>query len=406
MMQIFSIACSLTCLALAVATVSNESWSWRLGVKNYQLIVLGFVLGIMQLCLVSVAPPMFLLLEARFGPSTLQNYEGLLRNQVLSTGLSYVWRFILTVMVILPLGLSVAYKTFTGGESIMITDATEHNPAGRISYGMFVPPGLQLLGAETGISLFANVTIPYIVASSTKDAPEPQFSMRERASGYNVLSLNNESTAMLDIPDPDFVSQIQNMLAGGESWNLTSPVFGTVATFNHSRAEDLRTFNNSFQDVCEAAQQNISAFSHIYAGSGFALDLIDHPSPGDQSLQYVSLGAVAGIDNRSTCQNLSNYVQPYDITRKNLQWHVVNHSWWNMACQWLLRRQHASPGETKNLCEQHTRPASRYVVHALSRRNVRALRNHPKHLRVEILLPGHQHGSNAMVSNHSRQWPH
>lgn len=41
--------------------------------KNYQLIVLGFLLGIVNTCLSSVTPILFLLLEARFGSVTLQN---------------------------------------------------------------------------------------------------------------------------------------------------------------------------------------------------------------------------------------------------------------------------------------------------------------------------------------------
>lgn len=41
--------------------------------KNYHLIVLGFLLGIVNTCLSSVAPILFLLLEARFGSLTVQN---------------------------------------------------------------------------------------------------------------------------------------------------------------------------------------------------------------------------------------------------------------------------------------------------------------------------------------------
>ena len=42
-MPIFSTISSLICLALAIATVANENLSWRLGVQNHQLIVLGFL---------------------------------------------------------------------------------------------------------------------------------------------------------------------------------------------------------------------------------------------------------------------------------------------------------------------------------------------------------------------------
>ena len=64
---------SLLCLVIAIVTVANETISWRLGVGNRQLIVLGFLLSIMNLCLSSLAPTLFLLLEAKFDPSTIQN---------------------------------------------------------------------------------------------------------------------------------------------------------------------------------------------------------------------------------------------------------------------------------------------------------------------------------------------
>lgn len=81
---------SLICLALAITAMGNESISWRLGTRNDHLIVVGFLLSIMNLSLNSVVPTLFLLLEARFGPSTLQNYDGITRNQILGSRLSLV----------------------------------------------------------------------------------------------------------------------------------------------------------------------------------------------------------------------------------------------------------------------------------------------------------------------------
>jgi hypothetical protein len=47
--------------------VANKNFSWRLGVANYQLIVIGFLLSIMNLCLGTVTLVLFLLLEAKLG---------------------------------------------------------------------------------------------------------------------------------------------------------------------------------------------------------------------------------------------------------------------------------------------------------------------------------------------------
>jgi len=49
--------------------------------------------------------------------------------------------------------------------------------------------------------------------------------------GYNVLLLNNESTAMLDVPHPDYSSSIQNLLADGKSWNMTASVLATIVSY-------------------------------------------------------------------------------------------------------------------------------------------------------------------------------
>ena len=134
-----------------------------LGYWNNQLIVLGFLLSVMNLCLGSVTPPVFLHFEAGFGPSELQNYDGILRNQMFASRLDIAWILVIGVLLALSLGLSVAFKRFTGGESVKVVNATDYT--GNTSYyGMFAPPGLQSMGKQTGISLFSNATLPFMVA--------------------------------------------------------------------------------------------------------------------------------------------------------------------------------------------------------------------------------------------------
>ena len=133
---------SLIGLALEITAVANVKVSWLLGQKNYQLIIVGFLLSIMNLCLASTAPSLFLHVEARYGSSTIQNYDGILRNQILGLRLDVLWRLILGLMTILPLGLSVAYKTFTGGYSALAVKPADY--IGNTSYyGMFAPLGID-----------------------------------------------------------------------------------------------------------------------------------------------------------------------------------------------------------------------------------------------------------------------
>ena len=316
LLDILAASLSFICLALSITAVANESISWRLGVRNYQLIVVGFLISIMNLCLGSVAPTLSLTLEARFGPSTLQNYDSLLCNQFLRSRLSLLWRLVLGLGMALPLILSAAYKSFTGGESAMQVNAAAY--IGNASYyGMFAPPGLQSLGEQTGISLFFNATLPFAVGSSPTNGSEPPLPPHAQAYGFNILSLNNESTAMLDIPQPSYVSTVQRLLASGESWKITAHV-ATVATFNNSRANDQRAYEAYLKLFCEEAQSSSGAYEHMSMLNGWSVELLSPASPGNQNLQYIALTPDPGIDHELLCStsNFSSYARPYDINRQ------------------------------------------------------------------------------------------
>ncbi|KAL8962204.1 MAG: hypothetical protein Q9193_001358 [Seirophora villosa] len=309
---------SLICLALALTAVADESVSWRLGVGTRQLIVVGFLLSIMNICLGSVAPTLYLLLEARFGSSTLQNYNGILRNQVFSPRLSLVWRLVIALAVAMPLGLSIAYKTFIGGSSAMTVDVA--TLIGNTSYyGMFAPPGLQLLGEKTGVSIFSNATLPYAVASSPQNGAEPPFPTSAQTYGYNILLLHNESAAVLDIPQPSYLSAVQTLLAGGESWNITAPVSATVATLNQSKTRDPVNYASDFDSRCSDARASSGAYTHMSMINDWSVVLLSHPSPGDQSLQYIGLTPDPGIEHMPSCSDFFPYAQAYDVTRQRCQ---------------------------------------------------------------------------------------
>ena len=313
-------ALSCLCLVAAITTVADKNVSWFLGVGTNQLIVLGFLLSVMNLCLDSVTPTLFLHLEAKIGPSKLQNYDGILRNQMFASRVDFTWRLVLGFMLALPLGLSIAYKKFTGGESVKFVNAIDYGIAPY--YGMFAPPGLQSKDSKTGIQLFSNATLPFTVASSTDsiNGAEPPIPVFPRAYGYNILLLNDESTAMLDIPGPDYVSAVQSLLALGESWSLTASVFGTVANLNHSKEADPDGYNSTFMDLCVAAEESSGAYADIDIFDGKRLVLLDHASPGNQSSQYIGFAPstytpVPGY-NGLPCSDFSPYATLYDVTRQ------------------------------------------------------------------------------------------
>ncbi|KAK1731509.1 hypothetical protein CaCOL14_003643 [Colletotrichum acutatum] len=138
------------CLALGILVVSHESISWYLGVGNNQLVVVGLLLSIMSLCLGSVTPTLFVLLEARFGEFTFWNYDGLRRIKPTASRLGISCGVTLILMLALPIALSVAYKTFTGGESQMEIDGFDYI-SNKTHYGMFQPPNILLFNDVSGL---------------------------------------------------------------------------------------------------------------------------------------------------------------------------------------------------------------------------------------------------------------
>ena len=326
-LHILTAAISLICLVLAITVVANERVSWELSHNNYQLIALGFLLGIMNLCLGSVTPLLFLHLEARFGSSTLQNYNGILLNQVFTSRLSLVWRLMIGLSLALPLALSVAYKSFAGGESAMMVNATES--IGEVThYGMFAPPGLQLLGQKTGISLFANATLPFAVATSQENDSEPVLPYIPQPYGFNLLLLNKDSAAILDIPHPSYISAVQKLLAGGESWNISAPVFATVATFNHSAETDEDGYVSFFDDFCLAANESSWAYSKMTMLNDWALVLVNAPSPGDQSVQFIGLTLEPLGGWAPNCSMFFPDARLYNLNRQQCQatWSITRNS--------------------------------------------------------------------------------
>jgi hypothetical protein len=79
-----AIAMSFACLGPAVAVLQrNRAISWRLGFNGH-IIVIGFLLSIMQLLTRKIASTAFLILESRWGSSSLQNYDAIFEKRDIS----------------------------------------------------------------------------------------------------------------------------------------------------------------------------------------------------------------------------------------------------------------------------------------------------------------------------------
>ena len=224
--SILAVFGSLSCLGITCFTVlPHFSIPWKLGVTR-QFQIIGFLLSLMNQCFLTVASKFFLLVEARFGHSYLQNYDAILRNSFTLPSTNYFWRGILVTVILMPISLGLVYKEFDSGTA----QSRITNNTGSF-YGLTGPAGLQESSSGSrGLSFMANATLSFYSATY-KDPIIPSF---PQAYGFNTLLLSNESSAKLDAPFPDYVESIQGNLRGGEAYVLTAPVLGTVTSYNNS----------------------------------------------------------------------------------------------------------------------------------------------------------------------------
>lgn len=112
-----AVLCTFLCfIASYIVVTPRLSIAWDLGFNN-QIIIIGFMLALMNLCNRRVMTRVFVVAELRWGSSTLQNYDAILRQSVFVSQADFSWRTVIFLLSMLPLGLSVAYKTFTNGEA-------------------------------------------------------------------------------------------------------------------------------------------------------------------------------------------------------------------------------------------------------------------------------------------------
>lgn len=285
----------------------------------------------MNIGLGSIAPTLLLLVEEKFGPSTLQNYDAILRNKPLAPRLSMSWRVVLCFLQALPIGLSAAYKTFSGGQSIHAVNAMDY--VSNVSYyGIFPPPGLSRssFSRTTGISLFVNATLPFLEATSPEvseealldgesNNSEPLLPMFPQPYGYNILLLNNSTTAVLDIFQTGYLAEIQTLLPLGASWLITAPVAATVAGLTDSKTKNPADFNTTYISACSDANGTGHDpwswdFTRFDMYNEWSLSLLNRKSLSDQSRQYI------GIEpNLQVCKRLPAYVQGLDVQRRQCE---------------------------------------------------------------------------------------
>jgi len=200
-----ALALSLACCVVAICVLL----AWRLGTKQ-QLVVVGFMISIMGLCLGYVALNVCIQWEVRHGHTTLQNLDGLVRRTPFGSQMDFGWRAILLYLTFLPLGLSLAYKQFFNDGT-----STVHWSVDDMKAGMYPPPAVN---PTVGPALMYNASQSFLQVTWS-NPPLPTF---PSAYGFNTLVLNETATAMLDVPAPSVITNMQSALELREIRNVTT----------------------------------------------------------------------------------------------------------------------------------------------------------------------------------------
>lgn len=323
--DVFVAVGSLLCCALASTVIAHNRLSWWLGV-TYQLVVIGFLLSVMNFCLEWVAPMFLLSCEARFGPSTLQNYEAILRSQPFADRVGNTWRAILLLMKTLPLGLSVGYKLLTGGTSTNMIDRS--NLLYSSEFGLNAAPGLLPSLRDAGIALMFNSSMTFYQATAAKasdistgsrfvdPALEPPLPAFPKAYGFNMLLLSEHDVAMLDAPAPSWLESVQAALEPGEHWNVSSTVLATVSMYNDT-VENYRDLSKSesisfweyYGDQANYTKLN-AGFTTTVLYNGWNIGLMSSEWGPDESWQFVGI-----FPDPRDFVNFTAYAKMYNTVR-------------------------------------------------------------------------------------------
>jgi len=285
-LDILSLCLAWACFATAGSIVGIPFLAYRIGYNN-QMIIIGLLLSVQLLCFKRIAPTVFARLEEHVGASCLQSFDAILLNSVTVSGSSGGWKTVILVFTILPIGLSAAYKRYAGGFATSTLSTQGHH------YGLAGPGDLTNLAYHTGQSLMVNATIPFMTATANLEE-FVQDSELPRAFGFNTLLLSNTSTAVLDAPWPDAVSQLQSMLGVDEKFTLAAQVYATVTRYN-----DLLDFHRDPADPFWQEFPFDQGGWYLYANHcfnggmiGYRSDFGGPPEPTGGNQSWVMMGAI------------------------------------------------------------------------------------------------------------------
>lgn len=239
--DLYLILIVLLCTVAGLLTVFYSRLSVWLGQIN-QLIVIGFVLAIMSICLEGQVLRAALMHTATRSGPTIQDVDALLRKDAFASEVHLAYRLLLLGLLGLPLLLSVGYKKFVGGGSTLLVNK------GDGVFGFSSTPGKQRIG--DGLSILSDVYVPFWIDPAV-----------DRTYGFNLYIADDNKTAMIvDSPLPLYLTSLQASLSDGETLSMSATVNATVAEMVNPSNEE----RNS-QDFWSSVNDD---FGHPYTVNG------------------------------------------------------------------------------------------------------------------------------------------
>ncbi|KAM0546277.1 hypothetical protein ACHAPJ_010961 [Fusarium lateritium] len=237
----------------------------------------------MNLCNRRLFRHFFIVFEMRWGSMTLQNIDAILQQSIFVSGSSLLWRILILIMNALPLGLGVAYKTFTGGHASQVM--TEYSA---IHYGAFNRPmennDFQIVALVDEMTAMRN--------TAYDDDEFPTAFNQSTTFGYNMALLGDKELAMVDMPNDTTLGEIQQKLALNEYIYLSADVWGTLARYNSSILEDDSLWNSSTTTTMETYSGWRTAVARgLNPGMWAVTGVYKHPDghPGASSREIASI---------------------------------------------------------------------------------------------------------------------
>lgn len=274
------------CLGAAVLSVQNERIALKLGQTN-QLVAVGFLLSVMGSNLRRQSQLLMLTWEAKYGKSTLQNYDAIIRNDTFAPTVEPRWRINLLVLSVCPLAISAAYKQSIGHTTVNMEGNTGEN------YALVGPPGIA---AWVGLPLMANAISDLSKAYPNLDS-ETKFTY-PGWHGYNMYLINVTTTAMLDGPVPDYISSIQASLSTVRSQKITARVNATICSLNtttltwdHDAWKTLKTIPDyQYNEASNGININGGVLTNFYSISFLAVSAWDSNNPLTPNFESTARG--------------------------------------------------------------------------------------------------------------------